>query len=226
MTSQNNHHYRNTIVSAELLKTIYHDKENQDFLFDTLDAICKQEQENSTFWKDLFYYSKDEFKTKKTRLFFTHKDTNLLKRCLFYFADFRGFTFPEQILLLACLTYLKAPSETFNDQIRVIRNLVVNSENELRDSVLGKSFSEVEQFILNNDLHIFKTFKTYLIRYEEFYTKVEKSENQMVYMYTFIVTNMDSSPEYRIKFYCKRGMMENFIKESKSDFDFASVSSL
>ena len=33
--------------------------------------------------------------------------------------------------------------------------------------------------------------------------KVEKPENQMVYMYTFIVTNMDSSPEYLIKFYCK-----------------------
>lgn len=55
--------------------------------------------------------------------------------------------------------------------------------------------------------------------------KVEKPENQMVYMYTFIVTNMDSSPEYPIKFYCKRGIMENFIKESKSGFDFASVSS-
>ena len=55
--------------------------------------------------------------------------------------------------------------------------------------------------------------------------KVEKPENQMVYMYTFVVTNMDSSPEYLIKFYCKRGLMENFIKESKSCFDFASVSS-
>ena len=33
--------------------------------------------------------------------------------------------------------------------------------------------------------------------------KVEKPENQMVYMYTFVVTNMDSSPEYLIKFYCK-----------------------
>ena len=55
--------------------------------------------------------------------------------------------------------------------------------------------------------------------------KVEKLENQMVYMYTFIVTNMDSSPEYLIKFYCKRGLMENFIKESKSGFDFVSVSS-
>ena len=55
--------------------------------------------------------------------------------------------------------------------------------------------------------------------------KVEKPENQMVYMYTFIVTNMDSSSEYLIKFYCKRGLMENFIKESKFGFNFASVSS-
>ena len=55
--------------------------------------------------------------------------------------------------------------------------------------------------------------------------KVEKSDNQMVYIYTFVVTNMDSSPEYLIKFYCKRGLMENSIKESKSGFDFASVSS-
>ena len=55
--------------------------------------------------------------------------------------------------------------------------------------------------------------------------KVEMSENQIVYMYTFVVTNMDSAPEYLIKFYCKRGLMENFIKESKSGFDFASVSS-
>ena len=55
--------------------------------------------------------------------------------------------------------------------------------------------------------------------------KVESPKNKMVYMYTFVVTNMDSSPEYLIKFYCKRGLMENFIKESKSGFDFASVSS-
>ena len=55
--------------------------------------------------------------------------------------------------------------------------------------------------------------------------KVEKPENQMTYMYTFIVTNMDSSPEYLIRFYCKIGLMEKFIKESKLGFGFASVSS-
>ena len=55
--------------------------------------------------------------------------------------------------------------------------------------------------------------------------KIEKPAGQFVNMYTFIVTNMDSDPEQLIKFYCKRGRMENFIKEGKNGFDFASVSS-
>lgn len=55
--------------------------------------------------------------------------------------------------------------------------------------------------------------------------KVEKPAGQFVHMYTFLVTNMDSSPELIIKFYCKRGAMENYIKESKNGFDFAAVSS-
>jgi len=54
---------------------------------------------------------------------------------------------------------------------------------------------------------------------------VEKPENQMAYMYTFVVINMDSLPEYLIKVCCKRGLMETFIKESKTGFHFASVSS-
>ena len=55
--------------------------------------------------------------------------------------------------------------------------------------------------------------------------KVEKPAGQLIHMFTFIVTNMDSSPEDLLRFYCKRGNMENFIKESKNGFDFASVSS-
>ena len=55
--------------------------------------------------------------------------------------------------------------------------------------------------------------------------KVEKPAEQLVHMYTFIVTNMDSELEKVIRFYCKRGTMENYIKESKNGFDFAAVSS-
>jgi hypothetical protein len=55
--------------------------------------------------------------------------------------------------------------------------------------------------------------------------KVEKPSGQMVHMFTFIVTTMESEPYQVIQFYCGRGKMENFIKEGKSGFDFSSVSS-
>ena len=55
--------------------------------------------------------------------------------------------------------------------------------------------------------------------------KIEKPYGQMVHLYTFIVTTMESEPYQVIRFYCGRGKMENFIKEGKSGFDFSSVSS-
>ena len=55
--------------------------------------------------------------------------------------------------------------------------------------------------------------------------KVEKPTDQLIHRYTFIVTNMDSAPEELVRFYCKRGSMENFIKESKNGFVFTAVSS-
>ena len=57
--------------------------------------------------------------------------------------------------------------------------------------------------------------------------KAEKPENQMTqYSSTGVVAFLQPIlDEYLIKFYCKRGLMENFIKESKIGFDFASVSS-
>ena len=55
--------------------------------------------------------------------------------------------------------------------------------------------------------------------------KIEKPHGQIIHMHTFVVTNMESSPEDLIRFYCKRGNMENFIKECKSGFDMSYVSS-
>lgn len=55
--------------------------------------------------------------------------------------------------------------------------------------------------------------------------KIEKPYGQMIHLYTFIVTTMEMEPYQVLWFYCGRGKMENFIKEGKSGFDFASVSS-
>ena len=55
--------------------------------------------------------------------------------------------------------------------------------------------------------------------------KVEKPAGTFLHKYTFIVTNLPISPEYLVGFYCKRGSMENFIKECKEGFDANSASS-
>ena len=55
--------------------------------------------------------------------------------------------------------------------------------------------------------------------------KIEKPEGQMNFLYTFIVTNMDGNPEDLIRFYCKRGLMETFIRESKHGFHMDAMSS-
>ena len=55
--------------------------------------------------------------------------------------------------------------------------------------------------------------------------KVEKPANQIAHLFTFVVTTMEMEPYQVIQFYCGRGNMENFIKESKGGFDFAGVSS-
>lgn len=55
--------------------------------------------------------------------------------------------------------------------------------------------------------------------------KIEKPYGQLIHKYTFLVTTLEMDIYQVLQFYCGRGKMENFIKEGKSGFDFASVSS-
>lgn len=54
--------------------------------------------------------------------------------------------------------------------------------------------------------------------------KIDKPQGQITFNHTFIVTNMEASPKDVVKFYCKRGAMENFIKECKNGFGFNNMS--
>ena len=55
--------------------------------------------------------------------------------------------------------------------------------------------------------------------------KIETPQNSIMYQSTFIVTTIHDPPEWVVKYYCKRGTMENYIKEGKNGFDFSAVSS-
>lgn len=103
------------------------------------------------------------------------------------------------------------------------------------NSILKSPAADVEvdldQLTMNNNVD-------YAVCYSEFMNKagslkyagrvickVEKPTNQMTYLYTFIVTNMELKPEDILRFYCNHSRMDNFIKESKSGFYFSCMSS-
>ena len=55
--------------------------------------------------------------------------------------------------------------------------------------------------------------------------KLERPEGELLFRYSFIVTNLSYRPKNIVKFYQNRGTMENFIKEGKNGFAFDQLSS-
>lgn len=156
-------------AAPEETKAIYSDRKNLEFLFNALDALTAQHNERPDFWKQHFYSDiKEDFTTDKVRLFFVNKNVNLIENCLFdYEKASRKFSFPEQILLSSCIIQLINNTEHFKRKIRVIRNLVVNSENQLRDSTIRQGLLETHDFILSNNLEVFHYFKSDQIQEEK-----------------------------------------------------------
>lgn len=115
-------------------------------------------------------------------------------------------------------------------------------ENDCKYAIRLKQNSTLIKYATDADEALYRATKynqvDYAVEYGEFeyqagtwphprrvVFKVEKPFGQMVHLYTFIVTTMESEPYQVVRFYCGRGKMENFIKECKSGFDFSSVSS-
>jgi hypothetical protein len=147
---------------------LYQKEGNLIFLFDVLDCIVELQKNRPLFWADLFYASKGDFTKEKTRIFFQNSNINLLEKCLFnYDKEGKGFTYPEQLMLHACLIHLLKSTKDFNKAARTIRNLVANSENELRDTTIGFSFSEIEDFVESFDFDILDHFKSDQIKEEK-----------------------------------------------------------
>lgn len=165
--TEDDYFYEDTEKTPELLNRIYADVLNQNYLIETLDSICQYQKESPEFWNKIFYYKKNDFEESKTRLYFQHGEVNLLRRCIFHFDENRGLTFPERLLLIACFTHFKNNGKEFEKHIRVVRNLVVNSEFELRELTLGKSYQEVEQYIGSGNLDVLDSFKTDQINEEK-----------------------------------------------------------
>tara|TARA_R110002072_G_scaffold127647_1_gene265052 strand:- start:8901 stop:11144 length:2244 start_codon:yes stop_codon:yes gene_type:complete len=159
--------YIDTVESNKELRQIYGDVENVKELFSILDNLVLSVASNPDFWQNNFYYNKDSFHKDKTRLFFPHKEHNLLVRCLLYFDKDRGFTLPEQLLLHSYLFQNIKQTENFTRKLRIVRNLVANSEFELRRETLVESITELETFLITFDFDALKRFKTDQVQEEK-----------------------------------------------------------
>lgn len=154
--------------STEDTSKLYQNEENLIFLFDVLDCIVDLQKNSPSFWVDLFYTSKDNFALGKTRIFFQNSNINLLEKCLFnYDKNGKGFAYPEQLLFFACLIHLLKETNDFSNAARIVRNLVANSENELRDTTIGFSFNEIEKFVQSFNFELLDHFKSDQIKEEK-----------------------------------------------------------
>ena len=160
----NNILFTNVKGSIEQLETIYSDQNNLHFLFNTLDTLTNLSRTNQLFWKNHFYYEGDQFYTNKVRLYFSHQDIDFCSRCLKHYNREEGkqnqFGLPEQFLFYATILHLQHSTPDFPNRVRIIRNLVANSENEMRMDIMRDLLSQVEDIVMNGNLLTVSEFKT------------------------------------------------------------------
>lgn len=106
--------------------------------------------------------------------------------------------------------------------IRVKKNTVLADKlhDELEElKQAGKAASRIGEFMYKAKSWIRERRIVYKLDVNE------DAQQELFASYMFVVTNVDDEPKDVIKLYCKRGNMENFIKECKNEFGFRYMSS-
>jgi hypothetical protein len=91
---------------------------------------------------------------------FTTSEPNLLKLCCHSFGTSAQFGNAEALLLYGALLHRIHDTDDFATRVRILRNLVVASQDEIRPENLGKLAADVRVIIVNGDLTAVTTFNT------------------------------------------------------------------
>ncbi|OAV00595.1 Protein of uncharacterised function DUF262 [Moraxella veridica] len=150
----------------EIIKKVYSDTQNVEFLFDNLDFFEKLNRSNeSNFprFEEVFYIDQDDFTEDKVRLFFNKPAVNLFEKCVkeYRFGDEKNafsmgeqiknaFSMGEQILLYAYIKSCRRYDELDRVKLRKIRNLT--SDTWLRQEFFKHYLEEVDLILQKDEL--------------------------------------------------------------------------
>ena len=132
-------------------------KENLKYLFKSLD--CWKELDSIDVFFDR-YFSRRSYEKNKVCLY--SDDINLFKLCCDLYGKIvnnrRQFTFNNTLLLYAALEYLlnkvTVSEYAFIERIRIVRNLVLNSSDEIRESRFKALLNDVSGIITKNEINL------------------------------------------------------------------------
>lgn len=156
-------------------------QENLEFLKKSLDCWCNINIED--FFKKYFVNSK--YESNKVAIY--QEELNLFKECCDDYANDKKFTLQQMLLLYAIIVYLQNKDKVREDQfirnIRIIRNLIWNSSDEIRefdqngDNQMKRLLQETKKIVLDGFTQDLKNRGFSAVQKREEQEKIEWSKS-------------------------------------------------
>ncbi|MFI5734025.1 DUF262 domain-containing protein [Kribbella sp. NPDC051587] len=146
--------------------------EHLEFLFDAFDVWANLPEIEPAF-EAIFSRAEPGQQTYDPGkvVLFGAASVNLFEQCCHLFASQRGgnraFTLPSSLYLYAVLLHLTKKTEDFPRRVRVLRNLLAASEDEVRRQNMPALLRDVEQVIVNGDLGAIGRFSSNQVQDEK-----------------------------------------------------------
>ena len=143
---------------ARLLYSHENDKAKENILYLMSSFDCWNKLDIFNFFERTF--AKRDYQEGKVKIY--QDDLNLFKECLDNYGEYTGrnrrFPLNKMILLYSIVTYLQnkdsITEEQFSRRIRIVRNLIWNSADEIRDDRMRTLLTESETIILSGEIPI------------------------------------------------------------------------
>lgn len=144
----------------EIVDLLYNCKENLDFFEQALDAWCGLDIQ--AFYNEHFLDRYDNFSQYEPgKICIYTPNLNYFDECCTKYGEYKGnnrsFPLNDILMLYAVLYYLmnksKVSNEEFKDRLRIVRNLVFNSQFEIREKNMGLFIQDIEDIILNGTVN-------------------------------------------------------------------------